>query len=57
MAFDGERERALSMDEDVWIWVERDGPRRVDVTRCLQQFIGRKDFGQSLTDCRNSHAD
>ena len=36
LAFDGERERTLNIRESVEVWVERDGPRRVDVKRCLQ---------------------
>ena len=36
LAFDGERERIIDAQEDIEIWVARDGPRRVDIAACLR---------------------
>lgn len=39
LAFDGERERVLKSDESITIYVQRDGPRRVDVKACMESAV------------------
>ena len=41
LAFDGERELVIGEDQWVSLTIERDGPRRVDVVKCLRVVAGQ----------------
>lgn len=44
LAFDGERERMLRPDQRARLWVERSGPRVIDVARTLELAAARGSF-------------
>ena len=43
LALDGEREISLKRNDEVSVWIARDGPRRVDIAKTLQASV---DFGK-----------
>ncbi len=56
LAFDGDRERDLAPGQRAWLRVERDGPRVIDIARCLQlaaqrgSYLGRAEWRDSKVD-------
>jgi predicted polyphosphate/ATP-dependent NAD kinase len=56
LAFDGDRERELARGQRAWLWVERSGPRVIDVPAALCEAARRGSYreGRPWSDHRKS---